>query len=131
MKAYPCQDSPSALWKGRALFRSEFVQLYHPAEEALSERVYNSWCLALRRTLLIQTDYLRKCLTPHSVTCFSEMLFLYLFEGLQHLGSLTEVLEDELQRARHQRRVILHDEMDQNPQKRAAALIVQLHRTQL
>lgn len=55
----------------------------------------------------------------------------YLFEGLQHLGSLTEVFEDELQRARHQRGVILHDEVDQNPQEGPATLVIQLHRTQL
>lgn len=60
----------------------------------------------------------------HSLCC-------YLFEGLQHLGSLTEVFEDELQRARHQWGVILHDEMDQDPQKRPATLIIQLHCTQL
>lgn len=53
----------------------------------------------------------------------------YLFEGLQHLSSLTKVFEDELQRAGHQRGVILHDEMDQNPQKRPATLIIQLHCT--
>lgn len=58
-------------------------------------------------------------------------LFGYLFEGLQHLGSLAEVFEDELQRAGHQRGVILHDEMDQNPQKGPTALIIQLYRTQL
>lgn len=53
----------------------------------------------------------------------------YLFKGLEHLSSLTEVLEDELQRARHQRGVILHDEMDQNPQECPAAFIIQLHCT--
>lgn len=53
----------------------------------------------------------------------------YLFEGLQHLGSLAEVFEDELQRAGHQWGVILHDEMDQNPQKCPATLIIQLHCT--
>lgn len=53
----------------------------------------------------------------------------YLLEGLQHLRSLAEVFEDELQRARHQRGVVLHDEMDQNPQECPAALVIQLHST--
>lgn len=55
----------------------------------------------------------------------------YLFKGLQHLSSLTEVFEDELQRPGHQRCVVLHDEMNENPQKHAATFIVQLNRSQL
>lgn len=55
----------------------------------------------------------------------------HLFEGLEDVGSLAEVLEDELQGAGHQRRVVLHDEVDEDPQERPAALIVQLHCTLL
>lgn len=56
-------------------------------------------------------------------------LCCYLFEGLQHFSSLTEVFEEELQRAGHQRGVFLHDEMDQNSKKCPATLIIQLHCT--
>lgn len=47
--------------------------------------------------------------------CFLCPLCSDLFEGLQHLSSLTEVLKDELQRTRHQWGVVLHDQVDQNP----------------
>lgn len=60
-----------------------------------------------------------------------QLLCCYLFEGLQHLRSLTEVFKEELQRARHQWGVILHDEIDQNPQKCPAILTIQLHCAQL
>lgn len=101
------------------------------AEEALSETVYSRCCSALWRTLLIQTDYINHDKNHLAQEVPNAALCRYLFEGLQHLGSLAEVFEDELQRAGHQRGVILHDQVDQDPQKRPAALVVQLHRTQL
>lgn len=101
------------------------------AEEALSETVYSRRCSALWRTLLIQTDYINHDKNHLAQEVPNAALCRYLFEGLQHLGSLAEVFEDELQRAGHQRGVILHDQVDQDPQKRPAALVVQLHRTQL
>lgn len=78
-----------------------------------------------RRTLLNQNNNInhdRRYPVTASLCC-------YLFEGLQHLRSLTEVLEEELQRAGHQRGVFLHDEMDQNSKKRPATFIIQLHCT--
>lgn len=39
----------------------------------------------------------------------------HLFEGLEDISSLAEVLKDELQGSRHQRRVVLHDEVDEDP----------------
>lgn len=72
------------------------------------------------RTLNINLD--RKSPVTPSLCC-------YLFEGLQHFSSLTEVFEEELQRARHQGGVFLHDEMDQNSQKCPATFIIQLHCT--
>lgn len=74
------------------------------------------------RTLLIQNNIKldRKSPVTPSLCC-------YLFEGLQHFSSLTEVFEEELQRAGHQGGVFLHDEMDQNSQKCPATFIIQLH----
>lgn len=85
------------------------------AEDALSETVY-SCCLALpHETLMIQTDYINfdknhlKREVPNATFCQrtkcpmfqGKLLYRYLFEGLQNLGSLAEVFEDELQRPRH------------------------------
>lgn len=54
-----------------------------------------------------------------------------LFEGLQNFGSLAEVFKDELKRARDQRRVVLHDEVNKHPQKRLTAFIIEVHRAPL
>lgn len=85
------------LWKFSELLKWELVQLWIPAEEALSETVYRSCSLALWRKLLIQTDYINHDKNPLTQEVSNATLCRYLFEGLQHLGSLAEVFEDELQ----------------------------------
>ena len=63
--------------------------------------------------------------------CTETQTGTHLFEGLQDICSLAEVLEDELQGSGHQRRVVLHDEVDEDSQERPATLVIQLHRAPL
>lgn len=51
---------------------------------------------------------------------------VYLLEGLQHLLPLTEVPEEELQGARYQRWVVMHRQVEQDPEEGSAAMIVQV-----
>ncbi len=54
VKAYLCQE----VWKAGEMLKWELVQLWIPAEEALSETAYSSCCLPFWRTLLTQTKYI-------------------------------------------------------------------------
>lgn len=49
-----------------------------------------------------------------------------LFEGVQHFLSLAEVSEEQLQSSRHQRGVVVHGEVDQNPQEHTATFVIHL-----
>lgn len=51
----------------------------------------------------------------------------HLFKGLQHFRSLAEVFEQQLQGSREQRRVVVHDEVDEDPQECPASFIVKLN----
>ena len=51
---------------------------------------------------------------------------MYLFEGHEDLLPLAEVSEEEVERAGHQRRVVVHGEVEQHPQEGAAPVIVQV-----
>lgn len=53
---------------------------------------------------------------------------VYLFEGLQNLLPLTEVPKEELQSARHQGRVVMHRQMEQDSEEGPAAVVVQVQR---
>lgn len=48
----------------------------------------------------------------------------YLFKGVEDFLSLTEVLEEQLQGPRDQRRVVMHDKVDQNSQKHSSPFII-------
>lgn len=48
----------------------------------------------------------------------------HLFEGVQHFLPLAEVPEEQLQRSGHQGGVVVHRQMDQNPQEHPASFVV-------
>lgn len=50
----------------------------------------------------------------------------HLFKGLKHFRSLAEVLEEQLQSSGQQRRVVMHDEVDEDPEERPAPFIIKL-----
>lgn len=49
---------------------------------------------------------------------------MYLFKSVQHFLPLAEMSEEQLQRSRHQRRVVVHGEVGQHPQEHASTFIV-------
>ena len=51
---------------------------------------------------------------------------MYLFEGHEHLLPLAEVSEEEVERAGHQRGVVVHGEVEQHPEEGAAPMVVQV-----
>lgn len=50
----------------------------------------------------------------------------HLFEGVQDLLPLAEVLEEELQGAGDERGVVVHGQVDQHPQEHPPSLVVHL-----
>lgn len=51
---------------------------------------------------------------------------MYLFESHEDLLPLAEVSEEKVQGSRHQRRVIMHGQMQQDPQEGPASVVVQI-----
>lgn len=54
------------------------------------------------------------------------LLVGYLFESLQDFLPLAEVPEEQMQRSGHQRRVVVHGEVQQDPQEGSATVIIQV-----
>ena len=50
----------------------------------------------------------------------------YLFEGHEDLLPLAEVPEEEVQGSRHQGRVVMHGQMEQDPQEGATSVVIQV-----
>lgn len=50
----------------------------------------------------------------------------YLFESLQDFLPLAEMPKEQMQRSGHQRRVVVHSEVQQDPQEGSAAVIIQV-----
>lgn len=55
----------------------------------------------------------------------------YLFESHEDLLPLAEVSEEEVQGSRHQRGVIMHGQVQQDPQEGPAPVVVQVQRAVL
>jgi len=53
---------------------------------------------------------------------------MYLFEGLKDLLPLAEMPEEELQGPRHQGWVIMHCQVEQDPEEGSATMIIQVQR---
>lgn len=51
---------------------------------------------------------------------------VYLFEGHEDFLPLAEVSEEQVKRSRHKRRVVVHRQMQQDPQKCPTTVIVQI-----
>lgn len=51
---------------------------------------------------------------------------MYLFESHEDLLPLAEVSEEKVQGSRHQGRVIMHGQMQQDPEERTASVVVQV-----
>jgi len=54
-----------------------------------------------------------------------------LFEGHEDLLPLAEVSEEQVQRSRHERRVIVHGQVQQDPQECTTAVVIQVQRSVL
>lgn len=50
----------------------------------------------------------------------------HLFEGHEHLLSLAEVSEEQVEGFGHQWRVVMHGQVEENPQERTAAMVIQV-----
>lgn len=50
----------------------------------------------------------------------------YLFEGHEDLLSLAEVSEEQVKRSRHKGRVVMHGQVQKDPQESATTMVIQV-----
>lgn len=55
-----------------------------------------------------------------------KILNAYLFEGHEDLLPLTEVSEEQVKGPRHERRVIMHGQVQQDPQEGTTSMVIQV-----
>lgn len=66
----------------------------------------------------------------HSCLCVLDVLELsgYLLKSLKNLLPLTEVPKEQMQGSGHQRRIVVHGQVKQDPQESATTVIIQVQR---